>query len=279
MPAPQKSMMSQLAKTFFAANMIQLPTLWKDMGSQFPDAFELTEVMTLPNLPPPLTLFMQATLNKYHVDAAKTISDGFIEYIDGICEAICDGIDKWMKTTTIVGVVINGPVGVLPPAGVLGVVPLNVLILASAPVDTPQKLRYSTAIANTFGVLWQLWSMGITGVLAYPNFAVFAGPVGPPTPNTPMPLIALPSIGEAALSPVSLKGMMMANLADPLAHHALQLFDAIATAFNIVFQIFKATTLVKNVIGTGPIPTFAPPFVPGGPVAGGVGIGAPGCIS
>jgi len=249
------------------------------MGDQYPDAFELSERMTIPNPPPPVTLFMQATLNKYHVDTAKTISDGFAKYIDDICGAICDGIDKWMKATTIVGVVINGPVGTLLPAGVLGAVPLNVLILASAPVDTPQKLRYSTAIANAFGTLWQLWSMGITGVLAYPSFAVFAGPVAPPTPNTPMPLIALPSVGEAALSPASLKGMMMANLADPLANHALQLFDAIATAFNIVFQIFKATTLVKNVMGTGPIPTFAPPFVPGGPVVGGVGIGPPGCIS
>ena len=279
MPAPQKDLMSKMAKGFFAMNFILLPTQWKDMGEQYPDAFELSEKMVIPNLPPPLTLFKEVSFNKYHVDTTKTISDGFASYIDGICGAICDGIDKWMKTVTIAGVVINGPVGTLIPGNVIGAVPLNTLILATAPKETPQKLRYSTAIANAFGTVWQLWFLGIMGVLAYPSFAVFAGPVAPPTPNTPMPLIALPSPGEIGLSPVSVSALMFANLADPLALHARELFDAIAKAFNIVFQIFKATTLVKNVMGTGPIPTFAPPFVPGGPVAGGVGVGAPGCIS
>ena len=72
---------------------------------------------------------------------------------------------------------------------------------------------------------------------------------------------------------------MEANLADPTALHASALFDAIAKAFNTVFQIFKASTLVQNVLGTGPIPTFAPPFVPVGPVVAGIGNGPPGCLS
>ena len=42
---------------------------------------------------------------------------------------------------------------------------------------------------------------------------------------------------------------------DPI--HASDLFDAIANAFNTVFQIFKTSTLVQNVLGTGPIPSFA----------------------
>ena len=73
--------MAQLAKTFFAMNMTKLPTEWRDMGNQFPDAFQLSERMAAPNPPPPVSLFMQATLNKYHVDTAKTISDGFSKYI------------------------------------------------------------------------------------------------------------------------------------------------------------------------------------------------------
>jgi hypothetical protein len=279
MPAPQKSLMTQMAKMFFALNMIQLPTEWKDMGDQFPDAFEISEIVAPPNPPPPVTLFMQVTLNKYHVDTAKTISDKFAAYIESICGAICDGIDKWMKATTIAGVMINGPVGMLTPGGVIGAVPLNTLILTSAPKGTPQETKYSNAIANAFGTVWQAWSAGITGTLMYPAFAAFPGPVAPPTPNVPMPLIALPSPGEAGLSPSSLSNLMFANLADPMAHHARELFDAIAKAFNVVFLIFKGSTLVKNVLGTGPIPTFAPPFVPVGPVVGGVGTGPPGCIS
>jgi hypothetical protein len=279
MPAPQNDLMSKMAKVFFAMNFIQLPMDWKDMGDLYMDAFEIDEKMVPPNPPPPINLFKEVSLNKYHVDTAKTISDGFSDYIDGICGAICDGIDKWLKTTTIVGVIINGPVGVLAPGNVIGATPLNMLIFATAPKNTPQEMKYSNAIASAFGTLWQAWSAGIAGILSYPPLAAFPGPVAPPTPNVPIPLIALPSPGEPGLSPGSLKGMMIVNLAEPTAYHASELFDAITKAFNAVFQIFKASTLVKNVLGTGPIPTFAPPFMPAGPVMGGIGIGAPGCIS
>jgi hypothetical protein len=66
--------------------------------------------------------------------------------------------------------------------------------------------------------------------------------------------------------------------ADPAAQHAADLFDALAQAFSVVFQTFKATTLVSNVLGTGPIPTFAPPVVPVGPVVAGTATGAPGFL-
>ena len=71
---------------------------------------------------------------------------------------------------------------------------------------------------------------------------------------------------------------MDANLADPTALHASDLFDAISKAFETVFPMFKATTLVNNVLGTGPVPTFAPPVVPVGPVLGGIGIGPRGAF-
>ena len=275
MPAPQKSMMAQLAKVNFAGLQVKLPTDWEDQGDQYSDAFESGERTVPPS--PPLNLFREPTLNKYHVDTAKDIGKKFEDYIDGICGGICDGIDKWLKLTAITGVVITGPVGILMPGGVQGP-PLGPLILATAPKNTPQEIKYSNAIANAFSTLWQTWHLGITGTLMYPAFAAFPGPIAPPMPNIPLPLVALPSPGEAGLSPASLKGLMMVNLADPEALHAQELFDALAKAFNPVFQIFKASTLVQNVLGTGPIPTFAPPFVPAGPVIGGVGNGPPGCL-
>ncbi|MEE9612437.1 MAG: hypothetical protein V3W19_14380, partial [Desulfatiglandales bacterium] len=243
---------------------------------QFPDAFEISERIVPPNLP--TTLFFQSTLNKYHVDSAKTVGDAHAKYIEGICGAICDGIDKWMKLATVVGVVVNGPTGMLLPGNVIGP-PLGPLILASAPMNTPQEMKYSNAIANAFGPLWLAWHMGLMGTLAYPPLASVPAPVAPPTPNVPMPLIALTSVGEAGLSPASLKGMMFANLADPQALHASDLFDAISQAFNTVFQTFKSTTTMKNVMGTGQVPSFKPPFSPVGPVVGGTGIGPPSGIS
>jgi len=275
MPAPQKTMLSKLTKTNFASKNIKLPINWKQPGNQYPDAFQKSERSVAPN--PPMTLFKEATLNKYHVDTASTISRKFEKYIDGVCGAICDAIDKWMKMAPMVSVVINGPTGMLLPGGVIGP-PLMPLIFATAPKSTPQEMKYSKAIAQAFGTLWQPWHMGLTGTLMYPPFAAFPGPVAPPMPNVPIPLIALSSPGESGLSPGSLKSMMEANLADPKALHAPDLFDAIAKAFNTVFQTFKTTTIVQNVLGTGPIPTFAPPVVPVGPVVMGSVIPTPGVL-
>jgi len=276
MPAPQASLFSKLTKLFFAVKMIKLPTDWQDLGEQFPDAFQENEKQAPPNSP--LDLLPEPTLNKYHVDTASGIGKKFEAYIDGVCGAVCDGIDKWMKTSAMTGVLIMGPVGILMPGGGQGA-PLTPLILASAPKKTPQETKYSNAIAGAFGNLWQLWHTGLSGVLTYPpTFAVCPSPVHPPTPNIPMPLITLASPGEAGLSPTSLKGMMTANLGDPTALHATDLFDSIAQAFSIVFRMFKASTMVRNVLGTGPVPTYAPPFVPVGPVLGGVGNGPPGCL-
>jgi len=275
MPAPQKAMLSRLAKTNFASKHIKLPVNWKQPGDQYPEAFQKNERKIAPN--PPMTLFKEPTLNKYHVDTAGTIGKKFENYIDGACAAICDGIDKWMKMTAIAGVIINGPTGMLMPGCVIGPV-LTPLILATAPKSRPQELKYSKAIAQAFGTLWQPWHSGLTGTLMYPPFAAFPGPVAPPMPNVPIPLIALSSPGEAGLSPGSLKSTMEANLADPKALHAPDLFDAIAKAFHTVFQIFKTTTIIQNVLGTGPIPTFAPPVVPAGPVLAGTVIPTPGVL-
>jgi hypothetical protein len=275
MPAPQKSLFVQLAKINFLSKGIQLPTSWVQPGTQYPSSFSPKERIVTPNSP--MNLFREASLNKYHVDSAKTIGDQFAAYIDGICGAICDGIDKWMKTAMIAGVVINGPVGMLLPGGVMGP-PLMPLILATAPKKTPQELKYSIAIANAFGVLWLPWHMGLMGMLTYPAFAAFPGPMAPPMPNIPVPLIAFSSPGESGLSPGNLKNLMYGMLADPQALHAMDLFDSIANAFGVVFPIFKATTLVQNVLGMGPIPTFAPPFVPVGPVLGGTVIPTPGIL-
>ncbi len=277
MPAPQKAQLAQLAKNFFIAKMIFLPINWAPTGPQFPDAFDPSELVVAPNSP--TNLFREPTLNKYHVDTAKDIGKGFADYIDGISEGICDGIDKWMKGASVAGVIINGPVGVVRPGCVLGP-PLAPLVTAKAPMDTPQETKYSNAIAMGLSNAWQAWHMGLSGVISYPAFAAFPGPVGAPTPNVPMPLISFGSPGEAMLSPTTLKGLIEGIFADPQALHASDLFDSITQAFNIVFQQFKATTVMKMVIGTGPIPTFAPPPVLAGPVVMGTGNGAPGaCIS
>jgi hypothetical protein len=275
MPAPQKAMFAELAKLNLKAKAIGLPVKWQTpTGNQYANAFALAELAVAPDA---ASVFLAKSPNKYHVDTQKTVGKGFADFIDGICGAICSGIDQWMKMTSIAGMMINGPVGMVLAGNVVGP-PLFPLIFAQAPVNTPQLMKYSKAVAQTFSTAWQAWQAGLMGQLMYPAFAAFPGPMGPPMPSVPMPLIAFASPGEAMLSPASLKGQMIANLGDPQALHHQDLFDAIAQAFGTVFPIFKATTLVQNVLGTGPIPTFAPPFVPVGPVVGGTSIPTPGVL-
>lgn len=276
MPAPQAKLLAQLTKTNFIAKNIKIPMNWQPPESQYQDAFAPIDLAVPPN--PPTCLFREATQNRMHVDAAKNMSDDYAAYIDAISDAICSGIDQWMKTATITGVMINGPVGMLTPGNIVGL-PLMPLIMAKAPKSSAQDLKYSKAIATAIGSAWQSWQTGLSGMLSYPAFAVFPGPMAPPTPGIPMPLVAFASGGEAMLAAAPLANQMTANLADPAAPHATELFDALANAFATVFQMFKISTLVQNVLGTGPIPTFAPPVIPMGPVVGGVGTGAPGCIA
>lgn len=276
MPAPNAKQLAELTKANFRGFQIKIPVDWSQPGDQYPDAFKPNEKAVPP--PPPDAIFFPATANKYHVDAAKDMSEKFTAYIDGITDSICSAIDNWMKMVMLTGAIINGPVATLIPGGFVSA-PLLPLILAKAPKKTPMEAKYSMAIANAFSTAWQTWQMGLSGVLMYPPFAAFPGPMAPPTPNVPVPLVTLASPGEAMLAPATLKGAMVGMLGDPQAAHAEKLFDALAKAFGTVFPIFKSSTLVNNVLGMGPIPTFAPPFVPVGPVLAGTVIPKPGILT
>ena len=272
---PPKDLFIQLAKLNFCSKSITLPMRWQKPGDHYPNAFQPGEEAVPPNIP--LNLYREESLNKYHVGSAHDIGKQFETYIEGICGAIHSAVDTWRQTATITGVMIFGPVATV---GMVVGPPLTPLIMAQGPKGTPQELKYTTAIANALGTAWLPWqtSIKVPGLPWYPAFAAFPGPVAPPMPNIPIPLIALVSV-DASLSPGALSGLMMANLGDPTALHAQDLFDAISKAFNTIFTLFKAMTMVTNVLGTGPIPTFAPPFVPVGPVLGGVGTGPPGCLA
>ena len=278
MPAPQASMMKEMAKLQFRAASLLLPVQWqqpsgKTPAQQFNDAFKPGELICVPPPMPP-GLFIAASPNKYHCDTAKDISKKFEAYIDGVCDAICSAWGVWQSAATLTGVIINA---VTAAGGQVVGPPLTPLILAKAPKATPQETKYSNAIAQAIGNGWTAYTatIKVPGLPWYPLFAAIPSPVAPPTPNIPAPVIALTQVA-APVSKAVLKGQMIAGLADPDALHHKELFDAIAGAFEQCFQIWQASTMVSNVLGTGPVPTFAPPYVPVGPVVGGVGNMLPG---
>lgn len=278
MPAPTAAVMKEFAKMQFRSFAIKMPVDWampsgNPAAQHYRKAFDPSELAAVPPPFPP-GLFLPASVNQYHCDAAKEISDKLTKFIDGICEAICSAWSQWQSAATMVGVVIAGPTA---SVGQVVGPPLTPLIMASAPKATPQEFKYSTAIANAIGTGWLSYTatIKVPGLPWYPAFAAFPGPMAPPTPNIPTPVITLTQVA-VPISKAVLKAQMIGLLADPKAFHHQELFDSIANAFEKCFQIWQGATQVMNVLGTGPIPTFAPPFVPVGPVVGGIGTMTPG---
>jgi len=250
MPAPQAQALSTSAKQTFAGKNVALPMQWKSMGLHYPDAFGPPELSTPANAPN--NLFHEPTLNKYHTQAARTLGRGYEYYIDGICAAICTAIDTWMHSASIVSVTLAGTIGTVLSEATIGP-QLKPLIMPTAPQATRQEQKYSLAIASTLSDNWQQWQSGLCGILTYPPF-------GPPGPNIPAPLITFSSSGEASLAPEHLSDEMARRLDDPGALHARDLFDSIAQAFFIHFQIFKTNSLIAGVIMTPPVPPPVPPM-------------------
>ena len=252
MPAPQAEELSTSAKEHFSTRGIRLPMKWQSMGELYPQAFQQPELSTPAN--PSNALFHEPTLNKYHTDTAGIMSGHYGTFIDGISAAISNAIGKWMKMAMVVGVNVVGPLGTWMPNGVNSP-DLYPMIMADAPKKIPSDIKHSKAIAAAVSANWNTWHQGLSGTLNYPGFN------GAPMPNPPAPLMSFASAGESGLTPTHLSRDMQANLNDPGALHAVTLFDAVAYAFYIHFQVFKSATLVTKVTvaaaGAPPPPVLA----------------------
>ncbi len=276
MPAPQASMMQQLARLKFTSFALKVPKGWQDpsgdpAATQYGQAFKDSDKATVPGMPP---LVQPASLNKYHTDTQKMHIAKIGAFIDNTCSAICSAWSQWQSTATLVGVMITGPVASL--GQVVGP-PLMPLILASAPMSSPMEMKYSNVIASVIGTSWLSFTatVKVPAMPWYPLFAAVPSPVAPPTPNIPCPFAALVQV-PVSISCQAMKSQMIGQLADPNAPFNAELFESICDAFEKCYLTWKVSTMVTNVLGTGPVPVFAPPYVPVGPVVGGVGIMTPG---
>jgi len=194
-------------------------------------------------------------------------------YIDGICGAISSAWTAWHGAATLVGVIINA---VTANGGQVVGPPLTPLILAGGPKDSAKTMKLTNVIANVLGTafLTTTSTIKVPGLPWYPSFAAVPAPVAPPTPNIPCPLAALIMV-RANIGRQVLKMQMLGQLGSPGGDDE-NLLDAIAATFAQNFDLWIVSTMVTNVLGTGPVPTFAPPYVPVGPVVGGVGTMVPG---
>jgi hypothetical protein len=269
--------MQQFARQKFASFNLKVPMNWQepqgDAADHYSRAFKPEEKTSIPAMGTP-PLFQPASLNKYHTDTQKMHHAKIGEFIDGMCSAICSAWSTWQNAAALTGVVINGPTAM---GGQIVGPPMTPLILKDAPKSTPMLLKYSNAIAQVIGMGWDTFiaTVKVTGLPFFPSHVMVTAPIAPPVANVPHTFAQLFHL-PTSIEPMLMKTQKIAQLGDPNAPFHEELFESIAHAFDQCFQVWKTTTMVTNVMGTGPVPTFAPPYVPGGPVVGGVGNMVPG---
>ena len=275
MPAPQASIMSQLARLKFTSFALKVPQNWSDpqgdpAGQQYKNAFKDSEKSAVPGSPP---LFQPATMNKYHVDSQKMHIAKIGKFIDDTMSAIANAWSQWQALASMVGITIVGPsaIGgqiVAPPFTIIG------------PASTPAEAKYSKVIAGVIGPAWDAFTKTVTspGLPWYPMFAAATAPVAIPAMNVSGPPAMFAALTQipTTITMAVMKPQMIAQLGDPQAPFHKELFESICDAFEKTYTQWKVTTMVTKAIGTGPVPSMALPVPVPGPVAGGIATMPPG---
>ena len=229
-------------------------------------------------MPMPPALFVAASNSAQDVANQKQYSQEFSDFIEGICKALCQAHDQWRRLAYFKNVVVNG---ITAMGGTLEGPGLQPYILPFAPVTGALgwALQYSTAIAAGIQDRWRDFqqSFSIPGLPWYPSFAVVPMPVAPPTPNVPTPLIACPN-NSFMIETSMIRDAIKQKLGMP-GPFSDQLFEAVAAGFSLCARLWIQMQMITQAKGTGPVPTFAPPFVPTGPVVNGQVIPEPGHLA
>jgi hypothetical protein len=219
-------------------------------------------------MPFPPALFRAASNSRADVDNQKSAHDRYTALFDGILDAIEFGFNLYRRSAGLVDVQIQAMTAL---GGRLRGPALDELIKLAPSVAgwVGWKAVVRDAAARGMEQQWSALAASVTvpGLPWYPSFAAFPAPMAPPTPNIPTAFIALQHDSMATSVP-NLKAAMCAALHGTMAYHA-EFFDSLATGMQLPLQMWKAMQMVAMVMGRGPIPTFAPPNVPVGPVVGG----------
>lgn len=227
----------------------------------------------------PPGLFLAASNDKRDVDLQSAANNEYEVFIDQMCQAMVSAFDSWRSTALLQGVIINGP---LAMGGTIAGPAFMDFLKISAPKQGlfGKALAHGNALASAIGEAWRqtLLQVRVPGLPWYPMFAAFPGPQAPPTPNVPTPAASI-GFNKAFLNATMLKEQALRSLSGTPVFAASELFTALCAGFESVIDVWLASQMITNVLGTGPVPTFAPPYVPVGPVVGGSVIVAPGTFA
>lgn len=232
----------------------------------------------IPTTVPP-GLFLAASSGKQDVDLQAAANNEYELFIDQMCLAMASAFDCWRKTALFQGVMINGPIAV---GGSITGPSFADFLKPSAPKQGlfGKALTHGDALASAIGEAWRqtCLQVRVPGLSWYPMFAAYPGPQAPPTPNLPTPAAAL-GFNKAFLNATMVKEQALRSLSGTPVFAAGELFTALCTGFESTIDLWLPSQMITNVLGMGPVPTFAPPYVPAGPVVGGSVIVSPGAFA
>jgi hypothetical protein len=222
---------------------------------------------------------------KPHQKSCDDIGTNFKDFHDAMLDAVQFSHDMWklqsnFKDLQVMAVSAIGSPGCLDGPKLES----NIKNAPSAASMTGNMAKHRDAVAKGVSQCFKDWQDQVTvpGLPWYPAFAAFPGPMAPPMPNIPVPLIACVS---SKMTSITMPDDMTSAMDDALDGELKKkdpdkqynaLHKAIATVLSLAFLMWLPSQMVMLVMGKGPIPTFAPPFVPVGPVVGGDAIAAPG---
>ena len=170
-------------------------------------------------------------------------------------------------------VTIMGPIAI---GGQLWGPSIQSMILEKAPRGAWDV--YSRAVATGVQAQVQFFCQRVTvpRLSWYPRFARWPAPIAPPMANDPTPLMTITSAASGAFKESELKAAIVRAFTNPRPACAEQVAKAIGDGLGRALFPWLSATLVRNVMGGGPVPSYAPPHVPFGPVLGGMGNQLPG---
>ncbi len=200
--------------------------------------------------------------------------------LEAAVSATRKGVRSWIAMAHVQKASIRGPILTIPRGGLTSAVQFEGTLLAAllgAGASPAVAQGWSAAVWGA----WRDWYSGWTlvGVLAYPSFAAFPSSVAPLTPNVPFSVATGRSPFEGSVRDSNLEARIKEKIGgaakEPGAAEAVHEF---AVWFWNSFQLWHPAATFVNLFGYGPVPSYAPPYVPIGQVVGGSVMSMPGCI-
>ncbi|MBI5532345.1 MAG: hypothetical protein HY898_06505 [Deltaproteobacteria bacterium] len=155
-------------------------------------------------------------------------------------------------------------------------------LIRTSPAAVKMPVEIRDKLAKAIGDAWKAWQDQVTipGLPWYPSFASVPAPTAPPMVNVATPLVACPSNGITNMSAGSIESRLVAALGSlAQSASAKQVVSLLASSVALGFTKWISGVQVTGVLGYGPVPAFAPPYVPSGPVVNGTVIEKPGSLN